>query len=76
MLQTNNYMWLIETGYRQVLHTVNVERFAGLNIHGFSSMKFSWKYFHGALATSVYCLSYTTLNKLNKQQTLMNLLYM
>ena len=57
MLQTNNYMWLIESGYRQVLHTVNVERFAGLNIHGFSPMKFLWKYFHGALATSVYCLS-------------------
>ena len=30
-----------------------MERFAGLNIRGFSPMKFSRKYFRGALATSV-----------------------
>ena len=37
--------------------TVDVERFAGLNIRGFSPMKFSQKYFRGALASSVYYLS-------------------
>ena len=31
-------------------------RFAGLNIHSFSHMKFSWKYFSSALASSVYYL--------------------
>ena len=36
--------------------TVDVERFAGLNIRGFSLWSFSWKYFHGALATSVHYL--------------------
>ena len=36
--------------------TVDVERFAGLNIRGFSLWSFSRKYFHGALATSVHYL--------------------
>ena len=35
-------------------NTVDVERFAGLNIRGFSPIKFLRKYFCGALATSVY----------------------
>ena len=35
---------------------VNVERFVGLNICGFSPMKFSWKYFCSALDTSVHYL--------------------
>ena len=35
-------------------YTVDVERFAGLNIRGFSAMK--RKYFRGALTTSVYYL--------------------
>ena len=37
-------------------HTIDVERFAGLNICSFSPMKFLRKYFHGALATSVHYL--------------------
>ena len=36
--------------------TVAMERVAGLNIRGFSPMKFSRKYFRGALATSVHYL--------------------
>ena len=36
--------------------TINVERFAGLNIHGFSPMKFSQKHFHRALGRSGYYL--------------------
>ena len=34
--------------------TVNVERFAELNIYGFSTMKFSREYFCGALASGVF----------------------
>ena len=30
-----------------------MERFAGLNIHDSNPMKLSWKYFHGALASSI-----------------------
>ena len=36
--------------------TVDVKRFAGLNIRDFSPMKFLQKYFRGTLATSVYYL--------------------
>ena len=45
--------------YSHVLEqfTVNGERFAGLNICGFSPMKFSQEYFCGALASSVYYLT-------------------
>ena len=37
-------------------YTVDMERFAGLNIRGFSHMSFLQKYFRSALATSVYYL--------------------
>ena len=36
--------------------TVDVETFTGLNISGFSPMKFLQKYFHGALTTSIHYL--------------------
>ena len=42
--------------HTEVWNTVDVERFAGLNICGFSPIKFSRKYFRGALATSVHYL--------------------
>ena len=43
-------------------HTVNVERFAGLNIHSFSPIiNFLREYFCGALASSVYY--YLTITK-------------
>ena len=32
--------------------TINVERFTGLNICGFSTMKFLWEYFPSALGSS------------------------
>ena len=44
--------------------TVNVETFAGLNIHSFSPMKFSREYFCGALASSVY---YSTIAKYSQK---------
>ena len=31
------------------MHTVNEERFAGLNFHGFYPMKFLWENFHNAV---------------------------
>ena len=34
-----------------------MQRFAGLNIRSFSPIRFSRKYFCGALASSVYCLT-------------------
>ena len=40
--------------YKQ--NTINVEKFAGLNIRGFSPMKALQKYFCGILPTSVYCI--------------------
>ena len=46
-------------------HTMNMERFAGLNIHGFSPMKFSWEYFCGTLASSVYY--YLTITKYSQE---------
>ena len=39
-----------------VCNTVNVERFAGLNIHGFSPMKLSFECFYSALARSAHYL--------------------
>ena len=42
--------------YININDTVDVKRFAGLNICGFSPMKFLWKCFHSALATSVHYL--------------------
>ena len=39
------------------MYTTNVERFAGLNILGFSPMKVLWEYFCSALASSVYYLT-------------------
>ena len=52
--------------------TINVERFAGLNICGFSPMKFLQKYFHGALVTSVYCLPIAKNSRGNFHGTLKN----
>ena len=30
------------------MHTINMERFTGINIHSFSFTKFLWEYFHSA----------------------------
>ena len=54
------------------LITVNEERFAGLNIHDFSPMKFSREYFHGALASSVYYLTKAKYSRKNFRGTLKN----
>ena len=50
--------------------TVNGERFAGLNTHDFSPMKFSQEYFHGALASSVYYLTIVKYSQENFHGTL------
>ena len=54
------------------IHVVDVERFAGLYIYGFSSMKFSWKYFCGALASSIYYLTRAKYSWENFRSTLKN----
>ena len=53
-------------------HTVNGERFAGLNIRGFSLMKFFTGIFHGALVSSVYYLTITKYSQENFHGTLKN----
>ena len=53
-------------------NTVDMERFAGLNIHGFSPMKFLRKYFCGALATSVHYLPIAKNSRENFRSKLKN----
>ena len=50
-----------------------MKRFAGLNICGFSPMNISWKYFRGALTTSVYYLPIAKNSRENFHGTLKNL---
>ena len=59
----------VKPGQLRIVYTVNVERFTGLNIHGFSPMRSLWEYFCGALASSVY---YSTIAKENFHSTLTN----
>ena len=49
-----------------------MERFAGLNIRGFSPIKFLRKYFRGALTTSVYYLPIVKNSRENFRVTLKN----
>ena len=50
-----------------------MERFAGLKICGFSSMKIFWQeYFRGALASSVYYLTIAQYSQENSHGTLTN----
>ena len=37
------------TDVTEPLYAINVERFAGINFHGFSPTKFLWENFHGTL---------------------------
>ena len=48
-------------------NTINMERFAGLNIRGFI---FSWKYFCDALASSIYYLTIAKYSRENFHNTL------
>ena len=52
--------------------TINVERFAGLNIHGFNPMKFFAEIISCALATSVYYLPIVKNSRENFHGTLKN----
>ena len=53
-------------------HTVNMERFTGLNIRGFSRTKFSQESFHHALASSVNYLTIAKYLRKNFRGTLKN----
>ena len=57
---------------QNISYIINVERFTGLNIRGFSLMKFLQKYFHGASTTSVYYLTITKYSWKNSLGTLKN----
>ena len=60
------------TSHLFLQYTVNVERFAGLNIHNFSPMKFSWEYFCNVLASNVYYLTIAKYSWENFHGTLKN----
>ena len=54
------------------IYTVDVERFTGLNICGFSPMKFFVEILRGALATSVYYLPVAKISQKNFRGKLKN----
>ena len=56
--------------YKQ--NTINVEKFAGLNIRGFSPMKVLQKYFCGILPTIVYFIPIAKNSLENFHSTLKN----
>ena len=68
------YMWakyaISLSWFTHWCFTVNVERFAGLNIRGFSPIKLLRKYFCDALATNVYYLPIAKNSRKNFRGTL------
>ena len=65
--------YLLEKVNSNITNTVDVERFAGLKICGFSPMKIFWQeYFCGALASGVYYLTIAQYSQENSHGTLTN----
>ena len=60
------------TSHLFLQYTINVERFTGLNIHGFNPMKFSWEYFCCVLVSIVYYLTIAKYLWENFRSTLKN----